>query len=98
MDRYDFVMARAREIVERRRREEIEDNDIHSDELSVLASSIFDSIGMEMDIDNTGEGTGDGDEDGDSDEDGDEGGNGEGNSDSMVGIISPRRTRSGRIR
>jgi hypothetical protein len=58
MDQYNFVIARVREIVERQRREEIEDNDIQSDE---LASSIFDGIGMEMDIDNTGEGTGDGD-------------------------------------
>ena len=92
MDQHDSVIARAQEIVGRRRQEEIEDNDIQSDELSVLASGIFDGIGMEMDIDNTGEGTGDGDEDSN------EGGNGEGNSDGMVGIISPRHTRSGRIR
>jgi hypothetical protein len=106
MDRYDFVIAQAQEIVERQRQEEIEDNNIQSDELSVPASSIFDGIGMEMDIDNTSEGTSDGDKDSDSDEDGngdkdsdgDEGGNREGNSNGIVGIISPWRTRSRRIR
>jgi hypothetical protein len=77
MDRYNFVIARVQEIVERRRQEEIEDNNIQSDKPSVLASSIFDGIGMEMDIDNIGEGTGDGDVDGDGNEDGDEGGNGQ---------------------
>jgi hypothetical protein len=53
MDRYDFVIARAHEIVERQRREELEDNDILADEdndsntnseLLVLVSSLFNGI------------------------------------------------------
>jgi hypothetical protein len=72
----------------------------------MLASSIFDGISIEMDIDNTSEGTSDSDEDGDSNKDSDgdknsnsdKGGNREGNSDSIVEIISPQRTQSGRIR
>jgi hypothetical protein len=56
MERYDFLMARARAIVERRHQEELEDgdmpigedNDGNSDagsEFSVLASSQFDGMG-----------------------------------------------------
>lgn len=55
MERYDFVMARARAIVERRRQEELEDNDMpigedndgNSDvgsEWSGIASSQFDGM------------------------------------------------------
>jgi hypothetical protein len=53
MDCYDFVIARAHKIIERRRREELEDNNMPTDEdndsdtnseLSVLASSLFNSI------------------------------------------------------
>jgi len=41
-------MARAKEIVDRRRQEEVEDNDIQSDsELSVPATSLFDGIDTE---------------------------------------------------
>jgi hypothetical protein len=119
MDRYDFVMAWAREIVERRRREEVEDNDIQSDsELSVLASSLFDGIGMEMDIDNVelgdigggvqsdGNGNGNGDGDSNSNSSGNDSGDGDGegdgihhhqNQDVMSAIVSPRRTRSGKV-
>jgi hypothetical protein len=54
MDRYDLVIAKAYEVIERCRQEELEDNDILADEdsdsdvdseLSVLASSLF--TGME---------------------------------------------------
>jgi hypothetical protein len=53
MDCYDFVMARAHEIVERRRQEEFEDNNILAAEdsdcdtdsdLLVLASSLFNGM------------------------------------------------------
>jgi hypothetical protein len=45
MDYYDFVIARGREILARQRQEEIEDNNIQSDdELSELASSLFDGM------------------------------------------------------
>jgi len=54
MDCYDLVIARAHKIVERRRQEELKDNDILADEdsnsnadseLSVLASSLYNSNG-----------------------------------------------------
>lgn len=45
IDYYNFVIAQARETAERRRHEEIGDNDIQSDiELSVPASSLFNGI------------------------------------------------------
>jgi hypothetical protein len=48
MDRYDYLRARADAIIERQRREELEDNDIidtqSNTKLSVLASSIFNGI------------------------------------------------------
>jgi len=81
--------------VERWRQEEVEDNDIQSDsELSVLASSLFDGMGMEMDIDNVelgdigggvqsdGDGDGDGDCNNDSDSNSNGNGNGSGDGDS----------------
>jgi hypothetical protein len=39
---YDFVIAQAREIVERQRREEVEDNDIQSDGELSLRRVVFD--------------------------------------------------------
>lgn len=48
MDRYDFAIARAKEIVDRYRLEEVEDNDIQSDsKLSMPASSLFDGVDIE---------------------------------------------------
>jgi hypothetical protein len=67
MDRYNFVIARAHNIIKRRRQEELEDNDMLADEdsdsdadseLSVLASSLFNGMeGVEfssIDSDNLG--------------------------------------------
>ena len=57
MDYYNIVMAQAREIAERRRQEEVEDNDIQSDsELSAMDSSLLN--GME-DIETSGVKSGD---------------------------------------
>lgn len=52
MDRYDFVFARAKEVVERQHQEKAEDNDIsdQQSELSVLANNLFDGRGIYMDI------------------------------------------------
>jgi hypothetical protein len=48
LDYYDFVMAQGRAIEERRRQEELEDNDIQSDSpLPELRSSLFDGIDIE---------------------------------------------------
>ena len=94
MDRYDLIMARAHEIVERRRREELEDNDILADEdsnsnadseLSMLASSQFNGMegieGMEG-----MEGSGSTEPHGSDDDT------------STLGIaFSPRKTRSGKL-
>jgi hypothetical protein len=45
MDYYNFIIAQAKDIAERQRQEEVEDNDIQSDsELSAMASSLFNSI------------------------------------------------------
>jgi hypothetical protein len=113
IDRYDFVMAQAREIVERRRQKEVEDNNIQSDsELSVLASSLFNGIGMEIDINNVELGDigggvqSDGESNSNGNGDGNGNGNGNGSSDGIHHhqnqdvtsvIVSPRRTRSGKV-
>ena len=48
MDRYDTLVARAWKIAERRRQEEVEDNNIKSNsELSELASCEFDGMDIE---------------------------------------------------
>jgi hypothetical protein len=86
LERYDEIIAQAHDLMERRRREELEDNDIISSsdddgdgdsELSVLASSLFNGIeGIEM------------------------GGDGEvlsGTSGSRNTTTSPRTTRFGKI-
>jgi hypothetical protein len=86
MDRYDFIIAREKEVLERQRQEEVEDNDIRSDsELSELASSIFD--GMDIDMD------GQDDQDGQ----GDTGSRVGGGMMIQGAGTSPRRTRSGKI-
>jgi hypothetical protein len=48
MDCYDLLMARAKEVSEHRRQEEVEDNNIKSNsELSELASCEFDGMDIE---------------------------------------------------
>jgi hypothetical protein len=85
MDRRDFIMARAQEIIEHWHRGEAEDNDIHSSdsdsELLVLASSIFNGMGgiEESNIISV-----------DSDVD-------EETIDVQGSVFSPRKTRSGRV-
>jgi len=78
-------MARAQEIIKRRRQEEEEDNNIHSSdsnsELSVLASSIFNSMeGIEES--NTISVESDADDE---------------SIDVQDSVFSPRKTRSGRV-
>jgi hypothetical protein len=85
MDQYDFVMARAQEIIKRWRQEEEEDNNIHSSdsdsELSVLTSSIFNSIeGIEKSYTISVESDADGE-----------------SIDVQGTVFSPRKTRSGRV-
>lgn len=105
MDRYDFVMARAHEIVERRRREELEDNNILADEdndsdtdseLSVLASSLFNGMdGLEY----SGMGGGDIEDsnmDG-GDIDGGELDSGDDSTSAPEIAFSPRKMRSGKV-
>jgi hypothetical protein len=90
MEHYDFVIAQAEEIARRRRQEEVEDNDLLSNqsdgELSVLASSLSNSMeGIES-------------SQGISVESGDEemGAIGSGSS-VQDPVISPRCTRSGKV-
>jgi len=96
MDRYDLIMAQAKEIAERQRQEEVEDNNLQSDsELSELASNVIDG----MDIDSV--------ESGDIEMGGIAGSGSLADQDSQEEIsgrvtiqvagTSPRRTRSGKV-